>query len=244
MEALQAWVATQPPSDFLSLQHTLTRYLEASRGDVEAAKAALLASVAWRAATLQPNFSCAPCAATPGEHCFIPLGADATGAALVYGCPARASGSGNIEHTIAHVAHALEKQFTGEAGGPAPRQWVWIVDFSGFGLTHALQARLGLSFGYMFREQFPERLKRIVLINPPLLFRGLLAALSAIADERTVAKLTPLTAGTPEEVVAALRYRFDVHNEEALAWLQVVLRSPPTPGTLPPLPPAAVALQV
>ena len=244
MEALQAWVATQPPSDFLSLQHTLTRYLEAYRGDVEAAKAALLASVAWRAASLQPGFSCAPCAATPGEHCFIPLGADATGAALVYGCPARASGSGNIEHTVAHVAHALEKQFAGEEGGPAPRQWVWIVDFSGFGLTHALQARLGISFGGMFRDHFPERLKRIVLLNPPLLFRGLLAALSAITDERTAAKLTPVMAATPEEVVGALRDRFDVRSEEVLAWLREVLGSPPTPGTLPPLPPAAAALQV
>ena len=244
MEALQEWVATQPPSEFLSLRHTLTRYLEAHRGNVEAAKAALLASVAWRAASLKPGFSCAPCAASPGEHCFVPLGADATGAMLVYGCPGRASGSGDIESTVTHVAHALDKQFAGEESAAVPRQWVWVVDFSGFGLTHALQARLGLSFGFMFRDHFPERLKKIVLINPPLLFRGLVSALSAIADERTVAKLTPLMAATPEEAVGALRDRFDVHCEVVLAWLRAVLSSPPTPGTLPPLPPAAVALQV
>jgi len=243
MEELTAWALTQPPSTFLT-PHTLYRYLEAHRGDLAACKAALLQTLAWRASNLQhAGFTCKPCAARPGEHCFIPLGFDATGAALIYGCPARASGS-SVEETVAHAAHALEKSFAGEDGDPAPRQWVWVVDFTGFGITHALQARLGLAFGYLFREHFPERLKKIILLNPPMLFRGLLAALSAIADERTVAKLTPLVAATPAGVVEALKEHHSVHSEEARAWLLEVLCAPPVPGTLPPLPPCAAALQV
>jgi hypothetical protein len=33
----------------------------------------------------------------------------------VYGCPARAAGNA-VEDTVAHVVHALEKQFDGEEG--------------------------------------------------------------------------------------------------------------------------------
>lgn len=243
MEVLAAWRSTHPPCPFLNSTHTLTRYLDANNGDVAKAKEALLATQKWRRESLAPGFSCAPCAAAPGEHCFIPLGLDATGAALVYGCPARAAGNA-VEDTVAHVVHALEKQFDGEEGDAQPRRWVWVVDFSGFGFSHAMNARLGLAFGAVFRAHFPERLKSIILINPPLLFKTLLLAINAIADERTVAKLITLSAGSPAEVVDALRARFHVHSEPVLAWLLAALGSPPTPGTLPPLPPALLPLQV
>ena len=105
----------------------------------------LAASTAkWRATLVEPGFSCAVCAARPGAHCFVSLGQDDEGAALIYGCPARASEGGEVEKTVLHCVNSLEKQWG--AQGAAPQQWVWIVDFNGFGLTHAMQARLGISF--------------------------------------------------------------------------------------------------
>jgi hypothetical protein len=146
LAALRALLAAAPPEvqAFGAEDHTLLRYLVAHAHSAPKALAGLAATAKWRATLVEPGFSCAMCAARPGAHCFVSLGQDDEGAALIYGCPARASEGGEVEKTVLHCVNSLEKQWG--AQGAAPQQWVWIVDFNGFGLTHAMQARLGISF--------------------------------------------------------------------------------------------------
>ena len=236
--SLTEWAATAQP---FATPHTLRRYL-AAHHTPEAALRALKATHSWRAAAIDPAFICPMCAARPGAHCFIPIGHDAAGAAIIYGCPARASEGGEVEKTIAHCVNALEKQFSAEPSGC--QQWVWVVDFTGFGMTHALQARLGASFATVFRDHFPERLKAILLLNPPLLFRMLVGAIGAVADARTMAKLRVVEAEGAEAMCERLRAEQGVEDPSVLAWLGAALASPPVPGTLAPVPPGAAALQV
>ena len=226
---------------------TLARYLTAHRGSAPAALAGLEATAAWRATAIQPAFTCPACAAKPGAHCFVSLGRDAQGAALIYGAPARASEGGEVPQTLAHCVNALERQWEGEGGGgggASAGTWVWLVDFRAFGVTHALQARLGIAFATVFRDHFPERLKTIVLLNPPLLFRGLVAAIGAVADARTLAKLKVLEAPTPQALCERLRAEHGVEHAEVLAWLERAFTEPAVPGTLPPLPQHVQHLQV
>lgn len=220
---------------------TRQRYLSAHYNDAKAALKGIQDTVAWRASAIVDGFSCALCAQKPGAHCFISLGQDSEGAAIIYGCPARAASGGEVALTVAHCVNCLEKQWG--AAPAAPQTWVWVVDFRGFGISHSLQARLGISFATIFKAHFPERLKAILLLNPPSLFKLLVAAIGAIADARTLAKLKVVEAPGPEELCAKLR-DLKIENAEVLSWLQQAFTDPPVPGTLPPLPPHVQHLQV
>ena len=152
-----------------------------------------------------------------------------------------------MEKTIAHAVNCLEKQWGARApaaSGPDAGTWVWVVDFRGFGVAHSLQARLGIAFASIFRDHFPERLKCILLLNPPLLFRMLVGAIGAVADARTIAKLRVVEAGSAGELCEALREGHGVNNPSVLEWLRVALTTDPVPGSLPPVPEAAAGLQV
>jgi hypothetical protein len=247
LESLAAWAAA---SSDAALQkyctpHTLRRFHDAHHGDLEKAKAGLKESSVWHAATIDPSFSCSLCAASnSGAHSFVYLGRDARGNSVFYGCSARASEGGEVPLTIAHCANALERTFEGEDADADPRRWVWVVDFNGYGFVHSLQARLGMAFGLLFRDRFPERLSAIILINPPTLFKMLISALGAIADARTMAKLQTVIAPTPKDAIDELRSRFGIDDADMLSWLSTAFSTPAVPGTLPPVPEAARAFQV
>jgi hypothetical protein len=224
--------------DFASLS-TLNRYLVAFDGNLERAKAGLEATIEWRSTSIIPTFVCIPCARNKGAHCFISLGEDKEGNALIYGCPARA-GETNVEETMAHCIHSLEKQWPNNGA----KKWVWIVDFKGFGLVHSLNARLGISFATVFKQHFPERLRAIALINPPFVFKALIAAISTFADVKTLNKLFQINATTSDEIVNKLHETFGLETETQ-QWLNIVFDDDDvTPDKLPPLPRNVLNLQV
>jgi hypothetical protein len=246
----KTWALTHESSNIraYATDGTLSRYLRAHNNNLTHAKRGLEATVLWRETSISSTFVCAPCKDTNGAaHCFIPLGTDASGATIVYGCPARASAGGEVTHTLAHCVNALEKQWTScdNLDNHGSRQWVWIVDFKGFGLTHSMNARLGIAFASVFRDHFPERLSSIILINPPFIFKALIAAIGAIADARTLAKLHQVDVTTGTHAITVLKETYNVIDTNILDWLLAVFDAPhATPGTLPPLPKDACKLQV
>ena len=218
---------------------TLKRYLDAFDSDLERAKVGLESTVDWRSTSIIPSFVCKPCARNKGAHCFISLGDDKKGNALIYGCPARA-GETNVEETLAHCIHTLEKQWPNDGA----KRWIWIVDFKGFGIIHSLNARLGISFATVFKQHFPERLKAIVLINPPIVFKALISAISTFVDERTLSKLIQVNAITGGEIVEKIHKQFGL-GLETQEWLNKVLDDDDvTPTKLPPLPVSVLDFQV
>ena len=121
---------------------------------------------------------------------------------------------------------------------------IWLVDFKGFGLIHSLNARLGICFASIFKAHFPERLKAILLINPPFIFKALLSAIGSIADERTLNKLVQINVTTGQEVVRELDQRFGL-SKDIQIWLQDVFDMDDiAPSKVPPLPQTAQSLQV
>ena len=212
---------------------TLRRYAAARPTNAHAALSMLKATLEWRRSAVAPPLHCPRCDAGRASHCFVPIG-KYDGSVFIYGCPARAADP-DVEATVRHVVHCLEHAF--DDGGC--EQWTWLVDFKGFGLTHALQARLGAAFARLFADHFPERLRRLYLINTPTIFQLLLAAIEPFADARTMSKIVRV-AGAPAAVAAELAA--GGLPAAQCAWIGQVLDMAATPGVLPPLPPGSGAL--
>jgi hypothetical protein len=238
LAALQAWREDVSPSlsergkAFIAPEATLRRYLRARNGDVDAARENLVETLAWRESNLVPPYHCPACDAAPAAHCFLPLGWDAKSRPIIFGNPARAAESATGP-TIHHVVTGLEVALSHPRSAET---WVWCVEFKGFGLSHALNARLGITTASVFSRHFCERVGLILLINAPSVFQLLLSALRPFADPRTLDKVRFLT-GDAAAVAAQLRDEYGF-GEEATEYVRAALDLPGTPGNVPPRLPA------
>jgi hypothetical protein len=249
LPSMRAWAKTLDLNDADALfcsDLTFRRYVRACKGDTAAAQVKLRATLAWRAArgaARAPGVDrgCPLCDEDRRSHCFLPVGLGAPDTAVVYGCPPRACTT-DVTPTIVHCVDTLEHIFEQEG----VERWTWVVDFNGFGLTHALQARLGISFATVFADHFPERLAHLVLVNPPTVWNILLTAIRPFADARTMSKVISIS-GPPASITSQLEALGLVQPAEdkaecVLRWLEAVLAMTPTPGSLPPMPKAAAGL--
>ena len=85
----------------------------------------------------------------------------------------------------------------------------------------------------------PERLHKVILLNPPLVFKVMLDALRPLLDSATLGKVVTLR-GPDDAILASLA---DEHAFDPLTvqWLETVLATPPS-APLPPLPAAAAEM--
>lgn len=244
MEELRAWVRsagyTGYDAAFLT-DHTLQRYLTGRNGDVAAAIASLQKTLEWRAEAInpfEPSLGCPMCDESPHSHNFLPLGHDKSGNVVVYGNPPRASHRA-VEPTVRHIVHYLERAFAHPA--TASQRWCWLVDFSGFGFSHAMEFSLARSFASVFADHFVERLAQLVLLNPPTVFSIMLKAVRPFADKRTLDKIIDISGDIDTVVIPKLEELG--YGTEICGWMKRTLHcSPAVPGNLPPLPRAAAAL--
>jgi len=217
-------------------RRTIARYCAARNNDVEAATTMLRETVEWRR-TIKRPLRCEPCEADKGAHCFLPLGLSESGTLVLYICPARAAQS-NVEDAISHVVATLESCFSHPR---SDNRWIVVMDFSGFGLTHALQVRLGSHFSSFFSRHLPETLHYFLLLNTPTLFQMLRSLIEPFADARTMAKVKSI-----DGVGDGLREQLVTLGVPAriARWVQDALEREPKPNNLPPLPPGAAELAV
>lgn len=101
---------------------TLLRYLCANDGDVEAATNGIRCTLQWRAENLhsiklasipgcnEPVVMCPCCMTSPTSHCFMPLGVDSVGRALVNSCAGRSSNK-VVEEYVEQIRLTLEHLF-------------------------------------------------------------------------------------------------------------------------------------
>ena len=66
----------------------------------------------------------------------------------------------------------------------------------------------------------PERLHKILMLNPPRIFQMLLKAVSPFVDNRTMDKLVPIN-GTPEEIARELEEKHNFQSE-TVSWIKQV----------------------
>jgi hypothetical protein len=241
--ALRAAVAphvTTPEDVAFATDAALRRFLVARRWDVGGAAKTLAATLEWRKAHIRHPLRCEPCEADPLAHCVVPLGWDTQAHPVVWGCPARGA-NGDGPAASAHMVASLEHVFSLPQSG---EQWVWCVDFAGFGLRESAQVNIAVAFAKVLPHHYPERLHKIVMLNRPYLFDFLMAAMKPFLDARTLGKLVSVRGG-PDEVASALvgEHHF---TAEMADWVAAAMRMHPRHDapSVPPLPPGAAALQL
>lgn len=146
-----------PPESFAQLsEEDFERFIVAQCGNVAKSVKLLCRTCAWLGPLMAPvPLSCSCCEGAPTAHSHVPIGIEGhERSSIIYGCPARASDH-NVDRTVEHVARQLQYAFDHASTGP---RWVWCVDYSGFGLKHAMQGELGARFATLFSNMMPERL--------------------------------------------------------------------------------------
>lgn len=241
VDALGAWLAKERECGRLLSADarafcsptTLRRYAVARNGDVRGATDNLLDTLKWREGAVPPSLHCPACDRDARMHCFFPIGVDERGRVVVYASMARAM-TNEREVTVGHMVHTLEHAFKASEALGLHHQWVWIVDFNGFGLRHAMQASTSTATLSTFSTHFPERLGAVLLVNPPGLFDMLLAVVKTVADARTLSKVH-IVHVKPADAAREFAAHGIAPGTGMSAWLGQALALPPTPGSLPPL---------
>ena len=239
---LRASLSDEDASDPWLTDETLMRYIVARRGKIDAAKKMLQSTLAWRKKTF--TFAgpvCELCCKEWTTHCFLPIGLSQEGCPVLFGSVPRNNFEFDNDPDLAvkHFAHTLEKVFSVPSSAA---QFIWIFDFAGYGLSHAMMIKASLGYASVFSNHFPERLFRVVLLNPPAVFGMCLSMVTPFLDERTHAKIVTLHT-SPEQVREKLGAKLRL-KEHTLQWLEAALKTAPKPGTLPPLPPDSAELQL
>jgi len=240
---------------FLAEPSTLRRYLFA-RKSVDAARKSILETAAWRKGFIQRPLGCPACTRDPKSHCFLPLGLSTVHRRpILYSTQARAADSSDAQ--LHHVFHVLEHAL---AAPGAASSFTWIVSFEGFGFFHALQGRVGISAASLLSAHLPERLGKMLLLNPPGVFDVLLAAIRPFADARTMSKVEVVRcapgpgppgpaagrAGPAPTSCRLAKLLEESHDlpPHAAAFVSAAAAMPGTPGSLPPLPAEARPFQL
>lgn len=112
--------------------------------------------------------------------------------------------------------------------------WTWLVDFNGFGFRHAMNVRMGIQFAHTFENHFPERLGKVVLVNPPSIFDLALSGIKHFADQRTVDKIFSVSGKlNDEEFYKKLFEKTEIEDEGLRTWIRTILTSQSQLGGLP-----------
>lgn len=181
-------------------------------------------------------------------------GSEGSPAAGTAATPLPAEGDGATSGAAADAAAAsaaLSPAADGSASPPAAspsvsgsgsesvpcHSFTWLVDFAGFGFSHAMQARVGITAASILSNHLPERLHKLVLINPPGVFSLFLSAGRAVVDARTMSKLVTVSAATAGELEAILTREYDMPAHAARFVSEAhFMPGAGKPGVLPPLP--------
>ena len=217
---------------FLS-RATLNRYATARNGDFAAALANLRATLAWRAEHVPAALGCPACAADAHSHCFFSVGVEpAQRRVVVYACAAKARM--NVKDvTVQHMVHTLEHAWRATDALALAPQWVWVVDFAGFGLWHAMQGSTSNGALSAFSTHMPERLGAVLLLNPPGIFDILLAAVRPFVDARTMSKVHIVRGDKDALVNAFSQYGIVKGAKDGMAeWLAQTCSMAGAPGNV------------
>ena len=94
------------------------------------------------------------------------------------------------------------------------RQWIWVVDFAGFGWRDQ-NPQSGILTAKLLAH-FPEYLHLGILVNAPLVFRAMYRLIVPFLDERTQSKVLFVNGSSRDEWMAVLEPRI---GRRAATWI-------------------------
>jgi hypothetical protein len=105
---------------------------------------------------------CDICRETSGSHSFTKLIDTDDGEACYYTCPGAASKYNDLEGIMRHYRLELDKL--------CGRNWVWILDGTGFSLKHAMELQIAIELSVLVDKY---HVSKILVINPNVYIKGI-----------------------------------------------------------------------
>ena len=215
---------------------TLLRYLRARNFNVKDAYEQVKHSYKWRCESRPEKTKCSFCAVDCHAHNMRICGIDKDGSPIVYTCFKGAVRRFNLAANMEHLTQLMEnmqkliterRNRTAPVGSadtgksseqqedltltPLSEQWVIFVDFLGFGIADC-DPRTAVHCAHLLAH-YPERLKLIVIVDPPWGWGVLWSACKPFLDARTSSKVRFVSSGNKEQLTD-----FKL-GDEAATWL-------------------------
>lgn len=155
----------------------------------------MCAALAWRIKRREMLATriCTACSTDAFAHDARLFGADGDGDAIFANCfalPRNLHPVGIANHMACLFERALVHYPTLPSG--RRRQWTWCIDIYGFGLRHT-DPRTTIELLRLLETAYPERLKRMLVVDAPGLFWALWRVVRPLIQERTAAKIEFVT---------------------------------------------------
>ena len=133
---------------------------------------------------------CPSCSANSTSHDARLFGTDAEGDVVLMNCfalPRDLHPKGIANHMALLFERAL-LHYPATPHSLQRRRWSWAIDTHGFGIQHT-DPRTSYELLKLLETAYPERLKRMLIVDAPALFWGLYRVVKPLIEERTAAKI-------------------------------------------------------
>ena len=104
------------------------------------------------------HYECPICKLVPSSHSLTKI-LEREGILYYYTCPSQATLYYDVKGIINHYDGVLSEI-------PEDKEWIWIFDSLGFGLTYAMQTTVAIELTNLISNKFSKNLKKIIIINP------------------------------------------------------------------------------
>jgi hypothetical protein len=211
-----------PDDDFLD-HECCRRYLVARQWSLERAEAQLTGTLEWRAKEssnlMREMWQSPACLKDPLAMNLRVVGWTADGRPVGFSCFRESHHRYDPEENIEHVLFVLEamqklvkeRRKLGLNKTAASRQFVWVIDFDGFGFRD-MNPRTGILAARLMAN-FPEFLNQLVLVDAPRSYNSLYQMASALMDDRVRNKVLFVKRTQAEELLQ------DRLGHEAAEWI-------------------------
>ena len=104
------------------------------------------------------QYVCPVCKLIPSSHSLTKM-LEKEDIIYYYTCPSKAILYYDVKGILNHYDGVLSEI-------PENKEWIWIFDSLGFGLTHAMQTNVAIEMTKLISKKFSKNLKKIIIINP------------------------------------------------------------------------------
>ena len=175
-----------------------TVYVSCRKSHVERVKM-LGSALEWRIRRREMLSSriCPSCSANSTSHDARLFGTDAEGDCVFMNCfalPRDLHPKGIANHMACLFERAL-LHYPATPHSLQRRRWSWAIDIHGFGIQHT-DPRTTYELLKLLETAYPERLKRMVIVDAPALFWGLWRVVKPLIQEKTAAKIVSKRMGS------------------------------------------------
>lgn len=184
----------------------LLRYLTARSFNPTKALQQLENTVTWRKDPLNNALSCSICEENPNLHCGQFAGWDLEHRPVMFMSMRWGPERKNpLKHMVAAFNHMVRMMPVGV------EKWVCVTDFETYSHLKDSSPSMGSSVINTIQDHFPERLAKMVCINPPTMFWVLWKLLSPVVDPVTREKVAFLYTETTPSIYDAFPSMFPEH---------------------------------